>query len=276
MIRPDDEVLRAALVAMEAEAAFGIREIEPGPALPVVSEAISVVDEPAPPTVVVPGEAPVPLATEDSTLSPTGGAAATGSVASEKPAAPRDEATTLEGLAAAIAECRACSLCETRTRTVPGQGAPRARLMFVGEAPGYNEDREGLAFVGKAGQLLTKMIGAMGLDREQIFIANVLKCRPPENRDPRPEEVDACFHFLLSQIDAVSPEVVCTLGGHATNNLLDRSEAMSRLRGRVFDFEGRKLVPTYHPSYLLRNPSAKRAAWQDLQVVMKLLGLPLS
>lgn len=198
----------------------------------------------------------------------------------ERPAAvapqrPPRQRKPLDSIAAAIAECRACGLCETRTRTVPGQGAADARLMFVGEAPGYNEDQEGLAFVGRAGQLLTKMIAAMGLGREQVFIANVLKCRPPDNRDPAPDEANACFHFLLEQIDAVSPDVICTLGGHATNNLLERSDSMSRLRGRVFDFEGRKLVPTYHPSYLLRTPSAKRAAWEDLRVVMELLGLRL-
>jgi len=143
--------------------------------------------------------------------------------------------------------------------------------MFVGEAPGFHEDRQGLAFVGRSGELLTRMIAAMGLAREDVFIANVLKCRPPENRDPQPGEVDACFHYLLEQIELVRPEVVCALGAHAANNLLDRSEPISRLRGRVFPFRGTRLVPTFHPSFLLRRPERKRDAWSDLQVVMRLL-----
>lgn len=250
MSRPDDEVVLSLLSAMESELAFGIRELPPGAR--VAAPAAGAPEAPEEPAPAAPTAAAVPAAP------------------------PTRPGRTLEAIAASIAECRVCGLCETRTNTVPGQGAADARLMFVGEAPGYNEDQEGLAFVGKAGQLLSKMITAMGLEREQVFIANVLKCRPPENRDPAPDEVEACFHYLLEQIDAVAPDVICTLGGHATNNLLERSDSMSRMRGRVFDFEGRKLVPTYHPSYLLRTPSAKRAAWEDLQVVMKLLGLPVS
>ena len=182
-------------------------------------------------------------------------------------------AGTLDSVAQTIAVCTACGLSAGRTRTVPGQGDPAARLMFVGEAPGADEDRTGLAFVGRAGQLLTKMIGAMGLQRDEVFIANILKCRPPGNRAPAPDEIDACFHFLMDQVDLVRPEVICALGATAANVLLQRDEPIGRLRGRVFDFRGIQLVPTYHPSYLLRTPAGKAKSWQDLQVVMRLLGL---
>lgn len=178
---------------------------------------------------------------------------------------------TLDTITERIASCRDCPLCEGRVQTVPGQGSGSARLMFVGEAPGYNEDQTGLAFVGRAGELLTKMITAMEMDRDEVFIANILKCRPPDNRDPEGHEVDACLHYLLDQIDIIRPDVICTLGAHATNNLLDRSDPMYKLRGRVFPFKGVHLVPTYHPSYLLRSPDKKRDAWNDLQVVMELL-----
>ncbi|MEE9392304.1 MAG: uracil-DNA glycosylase [Planctomycetota bacterium] len=258
----DAKTWRAIRLAVEAEAAFGIDVLPKGPKIPV----------------------PVDSSTASSSLAPLNdppiSPAKVEPRAQVAPAADtllRDASSTgksLEDIAAAVATCEACSLCETRTKTVPGQGHAKARLMFVGEAPGYNEDQEGLAFVGPAGQLLTKMIKAMGLSRDEVFIANILKCRPPENRVPRPEEAQACFHFLLDQIDAVNPEVICALGGQAANNLLKRSDPMYQLRGKIFDFEGRQLVPTYHPSYLLRSPHEKAKAWSDLQVVMKLLALP--
>ncbi|MCA9321460.1 MAG: uracil-DNA glycosylase [Salinibacterium sp.] len=190
-------------------------------------------------------------------------------------AVPGQPVKTLENIAARIAECRDCGLCETRTRVVPGQGHERARLMFVGEAPGFEEDRQGLAFVGLSGQLLTKMIEAIGLSRDEVFIANILKCRPPENREPSAEESQTCFHYLEDQIDLIQPELICALGATAANGLLDRSEPMHQLRGRVFDYRGAKLVPTYHPSYLLRRPVEKKKAWEDLQRVAALLGLDL-
>ena len=231
----DDATIRAFAAHLEAEAAFGIDALPRGERVAVPDSASLPAAPPPPPVRAVhPGK-------------------------------------TLESVGEAIASCTACSLCGGRTKTVPGQGHPRARLMFVGEAPGYHEDQSGLAFVGRAGQLLTKMIQAMGLDRDEVFICNILKCRPPENREPGPEEAAACFHFLMDQIDLVRPDVICALGSHAANNLLERSQAMGRLRGRVFDFRGIKLVPTYHPSYLLRNPHDKRKTWEDLQVVMGLL-----
>ena len=180
---------------------------------------------------------------------------------------------SLEAMAEEIAVCTRCALSETRTRTVPGQGSAAARIMFVGEAPGADEDRQGLAFVGRAGQLLTKMIVAMGLDRDKVFIANVLKCRPPGNRDPAPNEVDRCLPFLKRQIALIRPEILVALGGHAMKNLLQTEASVGRMRGRVHDYDGTPLVVTYHPAFLLRSPDMKRAAWEDLQLVLRTLGL---
>ncbi len=180
---------------------------------------------------------------------------------------------SLESIAEEIAACTRCGLAETRTRVVPGQGSASARIMFVGEAPGADEDRQGLAFVGRAGQLLTRMIAAMGFSRDEVFIANVLKCRPPNNRDPAPQEVACCLPFLKRQIGLVAPDVLVALGGHAMKNLLATEASVSRMRGRVHDYEGTPLVVTYHPAYLLRSPDMKRAAWDDLQLVLRHLGL---
>jgi DNA polymerase len=169
-------------------------------------------------------------------------------------------------------DCRRCKLHTLgRTRTVFGVGNPAADLMFVGEAPGADEDAQGIPFVGKAGQLLTKIIEAIELKRDDVYIANVIKCRPPGNRNPEPDEVDTCEPFLFRQIDAIKPRVIVTLGKFATQSLLRTDEAISRLRGRVFDYRGAKLVPTFHPAYLLRNPSSKRDVWEDMKLVRTLL-----
>jgi len=180
--------------------------------------------------------------------------------------------------------CTKCALSDTRTQIVFGQGSPSARLVFVGEAPGYEEDRQGLAFIGRAGQLLTRMIAAMGLSREEVFICNVLKCRPPGNRDPSADEILACSPFLRRQLAIIEPEVLVALGAPAAKTLLNTAESIGKLRGRFHDYylsgttgEGPAipLMPTYHPAYLLRNPAEKRKAWEDLQMVMRLLGLTL-
>lgn len=180
-----------------------------------------------------------------------------------------------EALNEMIARCRACSLCESRTQTVPGEGSPTAQIMFVGEAPGHDEDVTGRPFVGKAGQLLTKMIEAMGLRREDVFIANVLKCRPPNNRDPSPEEAEQCLPFLRKQYSLLAPSVVVALGAHAMRALVPSSTTLSSMRGKVHSLGRSKLVVTYHPSYLLRTPSEKSKAWDDLKLAMVELGLPV-
>jgi DNA polymerase len=171
-----------------------------------------------------------------------------------------------------LGECTRCKLGPGRTKLVFGVGSPRAELMFVGEGPGADEDRQGEPFVGRAGQLLTKMIEAMGYRREEVYIANVVKCRPPENRNPEPDEMDACEPFLRRQIAAVRPRVIVALGKTAVQALLRDPTPISRLRGRWARYEGVPLMPTFHPAYLLRSPDEKKKAWEDLQLVMKELG----
>ena len=163
-----------------------------------------------------------------------------------------------------------------RRQVVFGVGNPDADLMFVGEAPGADEDIQGIPFVGRAGQLLTKMIQAIQLERDQVYIANVIKCRPPDNRNPEPDEIDTCQPFLFRQIEAVRPKVIVALGSFAAKTLLKTQDSISRLRGRVYDFQGAKLIPTFHPSYLLRSPQFKREAWEDLKKARALLTLSVS
>jgi DNA polymerase len=181
-----------------------------------------------------------------------------------------DEA--LAALRAHIGDCTRCKLHALgRTQVVFGSGNPAADLMFVGEAPGADEDVQGVPFVGRAGQLLTKIIEAIALTRDDVYIANVIKCRPPQNRNPEPDEIATCEPFLFRQIDAIKPIVIVTLGKFATQTLLRSEDPISRLRGRVFEYRGAKLVPTFHPAYLLRNPSSKREVWEDMKLVKSLL-----
>jgi uracil-DNA glycosylase family 4 len=177
----------------------------------------------------------------------------------------------LSALAALVSTCRQCGLCETRTQTVFADGSPTAKLLFIGEAPGRDEDAQGLPFVGRAGQLLNKMIAAIDLRREDVYIGNVLKCRPPENRTPLPEEVERCLPYLEQQIALVRPALICALGLSAAQALLGTKASMTSMRGRTYEFRGVPLIPTYHPAALLRNPGLKREAWVDLQRVRDLL-----
>ncbi|HEX7044236.1 MAG TPA: uracil-DNA glycosylase [Burkholderiales bacterium] len=189
------------------------------------------------------------------------------SVAETPPAAPRGDAVAdadWETLARRVAACTACGLHRTRTQTVFGVGNRRARWIFVGEAPGAEEDRQGEPFVGAAGQLLNAMLEAIGLRREDVYIANVLKCRPPGNRDPQPQEVERCEPFLARQIELIGPRLIVALGRHAAHNLLKTDAPLARLRGQRLTYRGTPLVVTFHPAYLLRNPADKRRAWDDL------------
>ncbi len=170
-----------------------------------------------------------------------------------------------------LGDCRRCKLAPLRTHLVFGVGDPSAELMFIGEAPGEDEDLQGEPFVGRAGQLLTRIIEAMQLRREQVYIANILKCRPPQNRDPEPDEVACCEPFLHRQIAAIQPLVIVALGRWAAQTLLRTETPISRLRGRFFEFRGAWLLPTFHPSYLLRNPAAKKDVWEDMKKVMERL-----
>jgi len=169
-------------------------------------------------------------------------------------------------------DCRRCKLHKLgRKQVVFGVGSPDADLMFVGEAPGADEDEQGIPFVGRAGQLLTKIIEAIGLTRDDVYIANVIKCRPPQNRNPEQDEVDTCEPFLFRQIDTIKPKVIVALGTFAARALLRTLDPISRLRGRVYDYRGAKLIPTFHPAYLLRNPASKRDVWEDMKVARGLL-----
>ena len=180
-----------------------------------------------------------------------------------------------EALAAVRSDIGDCTRCKLHTlgrrQIVFGVGNPEADLMFVGEAPGADEDVQGEPFVGRAGQLLTKIIEAIGLKREDVYIANVIKCRPPGNRNPEPDEVEQCEPFLFRQIEIIKPKVIVALGKFAAQTLLRTLDPISRLRGRVYDYRGAKLIPTFHPAYLLRNPSSKREVWEDMKVVRSLL-----
>ena len=178
---------------------------------------------------------------------------------------PPGSADALEKFRQHICECTCCPLGKTRKNFVFGMGSPEADIMFIGEAPGAEEDRQGLPFVGAAGQLLTKIIEAMHLQREDVFICNVLKCRPPNNRDPQPGEIESCEPYLKRQIQIVQPRIICTLGRFATQTLLKTSESMGRLRGRLHEYEATPVIATYHPAALLRNPQWKRATWEDMK-----------
>ena len=170
-------------------------------------------------------------------------------------------------LEAEVAECRRCRLCETRTNVVPGEGDPQARLMFIGEGPGRDEDLQGRPFVGRSGELLTRMIRAIGLERENVYICNVVKCRPPQNRNPEPDEAEACLNYLRAQVALVKPRVVVLLGKVACQYTLREEISVMRDHGRWFERKGVWFMPTFHPSFLLRDPARKRDAWEDFQKI---------
>jgi len=196
---------------------------------------------------------------------------------------PAEAARNLEMLAGEVRQCRLCTLGSSRTHAVPGEGYARARIMFVGEAPGADEDAQGRPFVGRAGQLLDKIIAACGLKREEVFIGNILKCRPPDNREPRPDEIINCLPYLQRQIEALNPEVIVALGAHSTKTLLNTVKPIGQLRGQFHEYYsgiGRppiKLMATFHPAYLLRNYSEenRRYVWEDMKKVLTELNLPI-
>ena len=221
-----------------------------------------------------PEPAPLLFKLEEPTISPRKSSFPTApAIADAVPATER--AAAMQLIREELGECTRCALHKGRNKLVFGDGSPAARLMFVGEGPGADEDAQGLPFVGKAGQLLNNMIAAMGLKREEVYIANVVKCRPPNNRVPEPDEGATCSPFLFRQIDVVRPEVLVALGATAATWLLGTRQPLAGLRGRVHAVRGTKLIVTYHPAYLLRDPRQKKEAWADLQIAMKELGLKL-
>ncbi len=176
---------------------------------------------------------------------------------------------TLESIRTDIGNCKRCTLCQKRTNIVFGAGDPKARLVFVGEGPGYEEDKSGEPFVGAAGKLLTKIIEAINLTREKVYICNIIKCRPPGNRNPMPDEIKTCFPFLKRQLLVIKPDFICALGTFAAQTLLETKQPISRLRGHFHDYMGIRVMPTYHPAYLLRNANKKREVWEDMKVLIK-------
>lgn len=193
------------------------------------------------------------------------------SMEAKAPQIAADPVRVLGELQEAVSRCRKCALSKTRIKTVFGAGSYSAPLILVGEAPGAEEDRQGAPFVGRAGQLLTKMLAFIGLTREGVYITNVLKCRPPNNRDPLPAEVACCEPYLLAQLEVVKPRLICALGRHAAQTLLKTDMGINGLRGRFHDYHGIKILPTYHPAYLLRNPAGKDKAKEDLRKIKEFL-----
>ena len=258
--RPVDPALLAQLTAAQEAAlpAENLGDHEPQTGIP------------APPQVAW-NSTSQPHSQEDRPIPPRKPILAPPQVASAVPLAER--AAALQLIRDEIGDCTRCKLHEGRNQLVFGDGSPQARLFFVGEGPGADEDAQGLPFVGKAGQLLNNMINAMGLKREEVYIANVVKCRPPGNRVPEPEEGNTCSQFLFRQIDVIRPEVLVALGATAATYLLGQRQPLAGLRGRVHSVRGTKLIVTYHPAYLLRDPRQKKEAWADLQIAMKELGL---
>jgi DNA polymerase len=230
---------------------------------PVVVGYAEVPPEPAqPPTSPVP--VPQPVAAHRAVARALAPLGAPAPVIAADPA----ETPTLDEVRRALGDCKRCKLCSGRKNLVFGVGNPRARLVFVGEGPGAEEDNQGIPFVGAAGQLLTKMIAAMGYSRDEVYICNVVKCRPPGNRNPEPDEIQACQPFLEAQLNAIRPSVIIALGKFAAQTLARTDTPITRLRGQWREYVGIPLMPTFHPAYLLRNPAEKKAAWADLQAVM--------
>jgi DNA polymerase len=181
----------------------------------------------------------------------------------------KDKSALLKQVRNYLGECTRCKLHSHRKNIVFGTGNPEAQLIFVGEGPGGEEDIQGKPFVGRAGQLLTKIINSINLPREEVYIANIIKCRPPQNRNPEPDEIKACEPFLMQQLDVIQPRIICALGTFAAQTLLETDERISRLRGRFISYRGSKLIATFHPAYLLRNPQKKRDVWEDMKMIRK-------
>lgn len=259
---PTDARIRAAVQTLESLRAAGVTHLPKAAPMTLPTP-----DPPVPaPAAEAPAEQPQPLET----------------MPKKAPAKPTKSTSNSPAEALAIvqkkvAACKRCSeLASTRTQTVFGVGSPTARLVFVGEAPGADEDKQGIPFVGRAGKLLTDIIEkGMGLQRSDVYICNILRCRPPGNRNPLPVEAAACREFLDAQLAIIQPEFICCLGTVAAQNLLSEKSPIGRLRGRFLDYQGIKVLCTYHPAYVLRNPPAKKQVWEDIQILMKEMGLAL-
>jgi uracil-DNA glycosylase family 4 len=189
----------------------------------------------------------------------------------EKILPPRSETPTLADVRKELGDCKRCKLHRTRKTIVFGEGNEKAALMFIGEGPGYDEDVQGRPFVGRAGQLLTKIIESINLSREEVYIANIVKCRPPQNRNPEPDEIESCNPFLMKQIRVIRPKIICALGAPSAQTLLKTDTKITALRGKFYELEGIRVIPTYHPAFLLRNPERKREVWEDMKKIAEWL-----
>jgi DNA polymerase len=282
-----DDLVNNLKQLMELERGFGVEWLPlPERAAPAAPASRDPLARPAPAAAPIRGAPPAPgVAAPATGLRPPAPAPAPSRpvqapvVAAPSPWSPPADLLTLAAdaalarLASDIDACRRCGLCKERTRTVPGEGAASPELLFIGEGPGADEDRLGRPFVGAAGQLLDKMITAMGFQRGQVFIANIVKCRPPGNRTPEPAEVDACLPFLSAQIAVLKPKVLCLLGNTPLKALFGQgTDGITRMRGKRLEWQGIPTYPTFHPSYLLRNEAGKKPAWEDLKLVLKELG----
>lgn len=258
-----DELLQALTAHLEALRANGVKGFDCAPETLRKLESLAAVLQASPKPATAPPKAEAPVAVpsampEARATAPNSGTLPAKAAATE----------TLEDIRRDLGDCKRCGLCQGRHNIVFGVGNPKAKLVFVGEGPGHDEDMQGIPFVGAAGQLLTKIIEAMKLTREDVYICNVVKCRPPGNRNPAPEEIVACMPFLERQIAAINPMFICGLGGVAVQTLLNTDRGISRLRGQWTTWNGIRFMPTFHPSYLLRSPEKKREVWADMQQIM--------
>lgn len=259
------EVLANLRELIELDRGFGVEFASRQPAAPAApaGRAAAIPPAPIPPAPIPPAPIPPPPAMPPSPVPPP----------ALPPPIPGMAAATLDAVAQAVAACQRCGLCQTRTTTVPGEGCASAELVFVGEGPGADEDAQGRPFVGRAGELLTAMIQGMGFARDQVYICNVVKCRPPGNRVPAGDEVAACLPYLERQLLGIAPKVICTLGNTPLRALMgDDKLGITKLRGQRLAWRGIPLIPTFHPAYLLRNPPAKKPCWEDLKTVLTVLG----
>ena len=267
--------LRGHLAWQEAEGGRSIlksKDAKAAEPAPLKAKPLAAVPAPlAAPRAPAPAPVPTPIVARPAPKPPPRAAPAPVAPPSA-PSAQGPQGQTLDELRRELADCPRCKLCKGRTNLVFGTGSPHAELVFVGEGPGEEEDKQGVPFVGRAGELLTKMIDAMGYSRDQVYICNVVKCRPPGNRNPEPDEIEACEPFLKAQLRMIHPKVIVAMGRFAAQTLLRDSTAISKLRGTWREYEGIALMPTFHPAYLLRSPNEKKVAWGDLQQVMTKLG----
>lgn len=268
-----EQICRTLVQKLESLHRSGVRSI-PRPVY-TPAQFASIARQPTPP---VEPDRPMPSTTTSQPIQPVTIAplAKSNEAFTSVPLSAEDRTPTLRLLAQEVSQCMLCSeLADRRTQTVFGVGNPNARLVFLGEAPGADEDRAGEPFVGKAGQLLTKIIEACQLNREDVYILNVLKCRPPGNRNPTPDETSRCRPFFEKQLEIIRPEIICCLGAIAATTLLETTMSVGRLRGQLHQWRGIPVAVTYHPAYLLRNPAAKKTTWADMKMVMRELGVQL-